>query len=378
MVPMSLTGPALTEAPGPGPLVSIVSVFHNRAAHVRDSIQSLLSQTYEPIEIIVVDDGSTDGTNERLAELHDPRLRLVTQQNAGFTVSLNRAIRLSSGKYVAIHGSGDVSYPERITRQVRLLESRTDVGVVGCRVDNSASRYRVAQDGPRITNQDFFHQLTGTGCPFTHGEAMFRRTLFDRIGGYRETFTYAQDFDFWLRLSRHAEYAIVPELLYKRLHFANGVNVNPERSLMQACFSNLALQCALANDRPDLVDRYGAGAAFLRRPSPRLARKLASMALQWKLENNDAAARLLSEAVLRENPGWTERLTAAACRGGPLGDLAWFVVFGPFARLRSSYAEHVRPAVFSGDIAARLRRQARGTRRPPAFARSPGPSRNAG
>ncbi|MEL7029538.1 MAG: glycosyltransferase family A protein, partial [Pseudomonadota bacterium] len=104
-----------TESPDGGaetaPLVSVVTIFYNRADHVRSSIESLLSQTYPNMEIVAVDDGSTDDTLRELQAIEDPRYRVISKENTGFTRSLNFAIAQTSGAYVAIHDAGDISYP---------------------------------------------------------------------------------------------------------------------------------------------------------------------------------------------------------------------------------------------------------------------------
>ena len=119
------------------PLVSVISAYYNREDHVEESIQSLLDQTYENLEIIThVDDGSTDNTLERLRRFDDPRLKIVTHENCGLVLSFIKAIEMSSGEYIAIHGSGDLSLPRRIEKQAALLQEKEKVGVVGCYVNN--------------------------------------------------------------------------------------------------------------------------------------------------------------------------------------------------------------------------------------------------
>ena len=127
----------------------------------------------------------------RLATKDDPRLKIVYQENIGFTASMNRAIRGSAGQYVAVHGAGDVSHPDRLALQAAYLDANPAVGAVGCRrADNG--RATISNDsvkrGPMLDVMLNYN-------PFSHGEVMFRRSLFDRVGGYREAFRFAQDRD---------------------------------------------------------------------------------------------------------------------------------------------------------------------------------------
>lgn len=264
----------MRETLSPAPLVSIVTVFHNRAAFVAESIASLLAQEGADFEIIAIDDGSTDDTLAQLHGITDSRLIVVPQANSGFTRAINAAIALTRGHYIAIHGAGDISLPTRIARQAAILDARAEVGVVGCYVENHA---KIGAGSYVIRPPDglpFFQTLLERNL-FTHGEAMFRRDVFDHVGGYREMFTFAQDFDLWLRISRHSGYAIVPEVLYVRRLFENGVSSNPHKMLLQAYASDFAVQLASAGGEHDFLTLYGPLAAFLRKKSPRLARTIA-------------------------------------------------------------------------------------------------------
>ncbi|VWX53323.1 glycosyltransferase [Novosphingobium sp. 9U] len=258
------------------PLVSVVSAFYNRSGEVAASIGSLLSQTYSNLEIVVVDDGSRDGTADALRALNHPGMTIISRPNRGFVASMNDAIAASKGEIVAVHGSGDLSLPERISRQVAVLCERPEVGVVGCWVENDEAD----GSGTRIykaPTQLPFHQTLLERNLFTHGETMFRRKLYDQVGGYREFFRFAQDRDLWLRISRLADYAIVPEVLYRRYKPKGGISTDPEKMVLQAYLSDFAVQCAKLVDAGDQdpIERHGYLAGFLRKRTASFARKLA-------------------------------------------------------------------------------------------------------
>lgn len=249
------------------PLVSIVSGYYNREDYVDDSIQSLLDQTYRNIEIVVFDDCSTDGTYKKLIafEQKDDRVKIIRHEvNRGFVRGLIEAIRITKGKYIAIHGSGDYSYPDRIKLQSEALEQYPNVGVVGSFIENV--RMEDSIHGKKEHRKLVDKKLMGSAKeqllrsnPFSHGEVMYRRELYDQVGGYRELFKFAQDRDLWCRMSMVCDFYIVPQLLYKRYELADGVSFSINKVIIQRVLSEFAVQnheLHLKGDK-DLVQLYG-------------------------------------------------------------------------------------------------------------------------
>lgn len=285
----------MTEADRP--LVTVVTAFHNREALAESSIRSLLAQTWTPLEILAVDDGSTDGTGAALERCADPRLRVVRQANMGLTPTLNAAIRASRGVFVAIHGAGDLSLPDRIARQAALLIERPEVGVVGCwwRDDDPGARgEREWRTGAALP----FREMALLSNPFGHGEVMYRRALFDAVGGYREFFRFAQDRDLWVRMSRLCEHAVVPAVLYRRRRTADGVSASAEKTIHQAALSAFAEHCGreVAAGRPDPLEALGPSAGLLRPRSAGVANRLARTAVRFLMAGRLEAGRRLAAA----------------------------------------------------------------------------------
>lgn len=285
-------------------LVSILTVYYNRADQVEESILSLLNQTYQDLEIIVVDDGSTDRTMEVLSRYKDPRLRVISHSNRGFTRSIIEAVRQSRGDLIAIHGSGDFSYPDRIEKQVQLLQERSEVGVVGCRVENEnqvtgtkALFHKFDRNEP-VIDQLLRHNI------YTHGEVMFRRSVYDQAGGYRELFKFTQDYDLWLRMALYTQFATVDEVLYRRYTLPDGVSASTEKMLVQRYLAEFARQCLEERRQSghDWIDRYGAHSMFFLRHSKRLARSLMDLAKIAVLQDKDLSkARRLIRLSLQEH-----------------------------------------------------------------------------
>lgn len=246
------------------PKVSVVSVYYNRENLVRESLQSILDQTLRNFELILVDDGSTDSTLEELQKLDDPRVRVVHHGNIGFVRSIREAVALSHGDYIAVHGSGDFSYPERLESQSRYLDEHPEVGLVACHSEkiNLVTAKEVVFR-PKTEDLDLIKET-----PLGHGEVMYRRAAYDRAGGYRDFFTYSQDYDLFLRMYEFTGVHILQEVLYRKFTQADGVSGIPQKRFLQCFYNEMAKDCArarMAGDG-DLVERYG-NAAWLMRPT---------------------------------------------------------------------------------------------------------------
>lgn len=224
-------------------LVSVVSIYYNRSDSIYESVSSILNQSHKNLELIVVDDGSSDDTWDKLQSIHDPRLRIVRHENQGFVRSIRKAVDLCSGEFVAIHGSGDISLPERIACQLAVLKQNPDVGVVGCYVENRNQLRGYSTTHMPKVGPDAGRQLAEANF-LMHGEVMFRKQVYDAVGGYRIFFRMAQDRDLWLRMSERTGFHIVPEILYTRFVRLDGVGGGrPDRRAAQVLLSNLAVHC---------------------------------------------------------------------------------------------------------------------------------------
>lgn len=303
--------------------LSVVSIFHNRAAEVDVSVQSLLDQSHPNYTVLLWDDGSTDGTLAKLQAFAGPKVKVTTAPNQGFTAAISTAIGLTDTDYVAIHGAGDVSLPDRLLLQARYLDEHPAIGFVGCRVERTASdrpvfRPRQFKIGQRIQDQLL------VANPFTHGEVMFRRSLYDQVGGYRPAFRLAQDLDLWLRFSERAEAGLLDELLYVQRPSPGSVGLDPGRLVQQAQYSELARQCLEERRRgqSDSVARLGDEAYDIRARSPRLASRLFGRGLRWRVYWNDYAGLAALAAARAEGlagaKGWLYSLATA-----PANSLLW-------------------------------------------------------
>ncbi|MFH5805566.1 glycosyltransferase family 2 protein [Alienimonas sp. DA493] len=228
------------------PRVSVVMGVYNAAETLPAAVEGVLAQTFADWEFVIVDDGSTDGTANRLAEYAaaEPRVRVIRQENAGLTAALIRGCREARGEFIARQDADDVSAPERLERQVALLRDTPGAGFVSC-----TTRY-VAPGGetldllsrpadPAEATRALLHEHQG---PPAHGSVLFRRDLYDAVGGYRKEFYYAQDSDLWLRMAERALVAYVPEPLYDFRLSPHGISGS--REALQRRFGEFGQACA--------------------------------------------------------------------------------------------------------------------------------------
>jgi glycosyltransferase involved in cell wall biosynthesis len=216
------------------PAVAVVMSVHNGAPHVARAIASVLRQTLGELEMIVVDDGSTDETPTLLTRVDDPRLRIVTQQRTGLTRALNRALAAATAPLVARLDADDEAVADRLERQRAVLDRTPDVGLLGTaarELDAGGRLVRVVQ--PPLDDAALRRVLIRRN-PFVHSSVMMRRALVERVGGYDETFPVAQDYDLWMRLSCVTRMANLPDALVIRTLGERRVSVEREDDRLRA------------------------------------------------------------------------------------------------------------------------------------------------
>lgn len=196
------------------PAVTVLLTVYNGERHLAESIDSVFAQTFEDFELLVVDDGSTDATSEILSGYADSRLRVIRNElNLGVTRSLNRGLGKSRGCYVARQDADDVSAPERLERQTAFLDVNPDVTLL------ASSYLRIRDDGSVFGSRYVPTEALGARWrllflnAFTNSSVMFRRDDVERLGGFREEFVYAQDYDLWSRLAFTGTVAALPDTL---------------------------------------------------------------------------------------------------------------------------------------------------------------------
>ncbi len=203
------------------PRVSVLCSVHNGEAYLEESLQSILDQTFEDFELLVMDDGSSDSTPTLLEKMvkADPRIQILRQETQGLTRTLNTLLEKARGEYVARQDDDDISWPERLERQVRFLDENPRCVAVGSRyVSIDEKGRRIARSRVPVSDAAIKRALV-THNVIAHSSAMYRREEVLAEGGYDTTYRTAQDYDLWCRLALTHELAnLKTPLLSRRRH----------------------------------------------------------------------------------------------------------------------------------------------------------------
>jgi glycosyltransferase involved in cell wall biosynthesis len=195
--------------------VSVVMAVHNGLPYLEEALSSVLSQTFKDLAVIVVDDGSTDGSLEYLRNVTDSRLRVIAlHTRGGAGPARNIGIELSNSEYVAFMDADDISLPRRLERQVEYLDRNPDIGAVGTLVTYYTHSGRAGFAPPLALDHDSIRaDLISGKNAIVNATLMIRAEVLKRLGGYKIA-GYGEDGDFHLRLTEATRVANLNEVLY--------------------------------------------------------------------------------------------------------------------------------------------------------------------
>lgn len=318
--------------------VSVIVPVYNGCAFLAKTIESVLAQSYPAIELIAVDDGSTD-ESARLLAGYGPKITVISQVNQGVAAARNAGIRASSGEFVAFVDQDDCWLREKVTRQVELLRSNERIGLVhtGVIYFDEATQAEVGPENPNVRPDlmtgDCYESLLMMNA-INNSSVMVRRAALDRVGGPDENIrgNTVQDYDLWLRIAKDYHLAFVPErLTVFRLHAGQG-----HRDLRAMLSEQLALLLRHQSDNEwrrssarrrrlaDLHDRLAV--THFEAGDARAARRHFAQALQIEPSRRRlgrfSASCLPNGAVARLRRAWHQWKTTPECsEDGPQGSM---------------------------------------------------------
>lgn len=263
---------ASREAVSGAPLVSVVVPLYNGQQYVRESLDSILAQTYRATEVIVMDDASTDGSAEIVRSYRDDRLRYVRQpENRGIFGNINDGIERARGELVAIHHSDDVYHPEILTREVEFLDAHPEVGAVfaiDTFIDGEGREWgrlelpqelrgRQVLPYPVVLNGILRHQ----NVFIRGGTSLIRRAVYDEVGLFDDRYDLRADLDLWLRIARRSPIGLLEEHLvaYRYGHDNSSARYDRLRTAPELTFAVLDRHLAEGGEAvatPDAIRAY--------------------------------------------------------------------------------------------------------------------------
>ncbi len=230
------------------PPVTVLLPVFNGGAHLPAAVRSILGQEYKRFELLVIDDGSTDGTHDYLTTLKDARVRVIRQRNQGLVPTLNHGLAAARHGLIARMDADDLSEPSRLAVQVAFLMDNPGVAAVGScfvTIDEGGVRtddVHVAANPPYLRRSIYLRNV------FAHGSMTLHRDRALEVGGYRDVGP-CEDYDLWLRLLDRYDLANVPEILYRYRVSASQIS-SASRGQQEACFAALRQELHAAEALP--------------------------------------------------------------------------------------------------------------------------------
>lgn len=225
---------------------------YNGEKYLAEAIESVLSQSFGEFEFIIVNDGSTDGTEKIIRSYSDSRIRYINLvQNVGLSEALNAGLAVAQGKYIARMDADDLSSPTRFARQVNFLDGHPDYVAVGCFVAKmDQNREFVTSEGGRFLDDDDLRLGLAVENVYYHGEVMFRGDVVkEQQLHYRKESYPADDYQMWCDLSKFGKFGLVEQILYVYMVNEQGIS-HTKRVLMKEKVREVSNAYVTAHGRP--------------------------------------------------------------------------------------------------------------------------------
>lgn len=239
------------------PGITVLMTVYNGERHIAEAVASILNQDFTDFELLIIDDGSTDGTASVIAQFNDPRIRVLHNgANKGVAVSRNSGLYAARGQYISILDSDDIALPNRLSLQYQFLTASPTVALCGGQailIDGSGNQIGTFEQVPVGSEHLAMHLLFRD--IFINPSCMFRRSAALQLGGYRDLGV-AEDFEFYYRMSNTYVVANLPDFLIKyRIHQHNisVLRAEESRRVERMIFSDIFRQLGLYGE-PRLLD----------------------------------------------------------------------------------------------------------------------------
>lgn len=212
------------------PKVSVLLPAYNAAEHLGKAINSILGQAFTDFELIIINDGSTDGTQELLKDFSDPRIHVIHQENLGLPKALNAGIKASRGTYIARQDADDISLSDRLGKQVDFLDAHPSYGLVGSWSQIMTPAGPTSRQHLHPTSNGELQARLLVNNQFVHSAVMMRASCLNITGLYSENPKHfpPEDYDLWIKFARHFQVANLPQVLIQYLEVPTSISRTKE------------------------------------------------------------------------------------------------------------------------------------------------------
>ncbi len=239
------------------PKVSVIIPAYNALAYLIETIESVFKQTFSDFEVLIVDDGSSDGTAGWATQITEPRVRVISQKNQGSSVARNTGITAAKGEYIALLDADDLWEPTKLEKQVRFLEENPSIGLVDTwtilinQKGKSTGRIIVSSAEGDVWKQ--LVQFKPVCC--CDSTPLIRRSCFDNVGLFNPDLPFLEDLDMWIRLAALYEFAAIKEPLVRYRQHPQSKSTNCKgtleafRTIIEKAFETVDAELLHLRDR---------------------------------------------------------------------------------------------------------------------------------
>jgi glycosyltransferase involved in cell wall biosynthesis len=219
------------------PIISVIIPAYNAERTIKETIQSVLNQSFQDLELLIINDGSQDSTLDVVESIQDPRIRVFCYPNAGSSASRNRGIALAKGEYVSFIDADDLWTADKLEAQYKALQENPQAAVAYSWTDHIDESGQFLRSGPQQSfNGDVYARLLLEDFIGNGSNPLIRAQAFAEVGNFDESLAHSEDWDLWLRLASRYHFVAVssPQILYRMRVSSKSFNIKEmEESSLQ-------------------------------------------------------------------------------------------------------------------------------------------------
>lgn len=242
--------------------VSVIIPAYNAMDYLPETLESVLKQTFTDFEVLIINDGSSDGIVEWASHIQDARVRLISQENQGLSGARNTGIWNAQGQYLGFLDADDIWESTKLEKQVQCLEQDLNVGLVSSWISsiNESGDILEVHQAPSVTGVRLKQELCTENIIFCGSTPLVRRLCFEKVGFFERSLSAAEDWDMWLRIARYYSILIIQEPLVRYRIHSNSMSRN-----LRAMLQNVdrVMHRAFESPLPEVKHLKGVGSSLV-------------------------------------------------------------------------------------------------------------------